>query len=74
MATNNYEHFQLSQKVVLYSERTKKFLLLKDAAEKSQYVQKYGTGCGDTSISPDVKFVSEAFGDKLANLFDIPRV
>jgi len=39
---NNYEHFQLSQKVVLYSRATKKFLLLKDAAPESEYVKKYG--------------------------------
>ena len=39
---NNYEHFQLSQKVVLYSKVTKKFLLLKDAIPESEYVKKYG--------------------------------
>lgn len=37
-----YEHFQLSQKAVIYSKTLKKFLLLKDAEPESEYVAKYG--------------------------------
>ncbi len=37
-----YEQFQLSQKAVIYSKTTKKFLLLKDAEPESEYVAKYG--------------------------------
>lgn len=38
----NYEHFQLSQKIILYRPNDKKFLLVKDAFEDSEYYQKYG--------------------------------
>ncbi len=38
----NYEHFQLSQKIILYRPSDKKFLLVKDAFEDSEYHQKYG--------------------------------
>ena len=37
-----YEHFQLSQKAVIYSKASKKFLLLKDSEPESEYVAKYG--------------------------------
>lgn len=40
--SDQHEHFQLSQKIVLYSKNNQKFLLLKDAEPKSEYVQKYG--------------------------------
>lgn len=40
--SDQHEHFQLSQKIVLYSKNNQKFLLLKDAEPESEYVQKYG--------------------------------
>ncbi|MEK9151586.1 MAG: nucleotide exchange factor GrpE [Patescibacteria group bacterium] len=39
---DQFEHFQLSQKIVLYSEQSKKFLLLKASTVGSEYVRKYG--------------------------------
>lgn len=37
-----YEHFQLSQKAVIYSKTSKKFLLLKSSKPKTEFVEKYG--------------------------------
>ena len=38
---NNFEHFQLGQKIIFYRPGDKKFLLLKVAAEDTEFYIKY---------------------------------